>query len=491
MNRIFAVSNRVADVRKGATAGGLAIGVLGALENVGGVWFGWSGEVADGEPDSAVTRVRRGITFATIDLNRERFELYYNGFCNNALWPLFHYRPGFLEYRRAEFDAYLAVNGDFARGLLPLIEPADIVWVHDFHLIPLGARLREEGLTQPIGFFLHTPLPSFEMLRALPVHRELLALLFAYDVVGFQTERDRRAFVNAVSQPEIGGIVLRNGLVRRGDRLVRTGVFPVGVDVDDCTRLASDNVASAKLERIRESLRGRRLLIGADRLDYSKGLPKRFRAYESLLQRYAEHRAGVVFTQIAPRTRSGLHAYTDIRHELERAAGHINGKYAEIDWVPLRYLNRVVDRGTLMAMFRLARIGIVTPIRDGMNLVAKEYVAAQDAADPGVLVLSTMAGAAEELSAAILVNPHDVDAVAEGIHRGLCMPLEERRNRHQVLLRALRRNDIDAWRTRFIETLVATSRRTIRAAPPGKRRRRSLRPASTRDASAGPRSSTR
>jgi len=238
---------------------------------------------------------------------------------------------------------------------------------------------------------------------------------------------------------------------------VRTGVFPIGVDVTSCEKLATANLASRKLRSIRASLVGRRLLIGADRLDYSKGLPKRFRAYEMLLEHYEQHRSSVVFMQIAPRTRSGVRTYTDIRHELERAAGNINGKYAEIDWVPLRYLNRVVDRGTLMAMFRLARIGLVTPVRDGMNLVAKEYVAAQDPADPGVLVLSTMAGAAEELADAILVNPHDIDAVAEGIHRGLSMPLEERRNRHRAMLNVLRQNDIAAWRSRFIDALAATS----------------------------------
>jgi trehalose 6-phosphate synthase len=310
---------------------------------------------------------------------------------------------------------------------------------------------------QPLGFFLHTPLPPIEVFRALPVYRELLAQLCAYDVVGFQTERDRNAFVIAASQPEIGGRVTANGSLRHGDRIVRTGVFPIGIDVAACGRLASANMTSQKLEGIRTSLHGRQLLIGADRLDYSKGLPKRLRAYETLLDRYEEHRSNVVFLQIAPRTRSGVRTYTDIRHELERAAGHINGKYAEIDWVPLRYLNRVVDRSTLMAMFRLARIGLVTPIRDGMNLVAKEYVAAQDPADPGVLVLSTMAGAAEELTDAILVNPHDVDAVAEGIHRGLCMSLEERRKRHRAMLNILRRNDIGAWRNTFIAALTATS----------------------------------
>jgi trehalose 6-phosphate synthase len=457
VTRIVAVSNRVADSQKIGTAGGLAIGVLGALEKGGGVWFGWNGELTEGEPHDPEIRVRGGVTYATIDLNKTRFEQYYNGFCNNTLWPLFHYRPGVFEYQRPEFDAYLGVNDLFARKLAPLLEADDIVWVHDFHLIPLGACLRQAGLTQPLGFFLHTPLPSFEVLRALPVYRELLAQLCVYDVVGFQTERDRRAFVNAASQPEIGGRALADGSLRFGDRTVRTGVFPIGVDVASCEKLASTNLASRKLHSIRTSLVGRQLLIGADRLDYSKGLPKRFRAYEMLLEHYEEHRSSVVFMQIAPRTRSGVRAYTDIRHELERAAGNINGKYAEMDWVPLRYLNRVVERGTLMAMFRLARIGLVTPIRDGMNLVAKEYVAAQDPADPGVLVLSTMAGAAEELADAILVNPHDIDAVAEGIHRGLSMSLEERRNRHRAMLKVLRRNDIAAWRSRFIDALAATS----------------------------------
>jgi trehalose 6-phosphate synthase len=330
--------------------------------------------------------------------------------------------------------------------------------VHDVHLIPLGAFLRDLGQTQPLGFFLHTPLPSFEVLRALPVYRELLVQWCAYDIVGFQTERDLRAFVEALSQPEIGGKVLADGSIRCGDRIVRAAVFPIGIDVAACAELAAAHSASRRAESIRASLHTRQLIVGVDRLDYSKGLPKRFQAYERFLEHYDEHRGNVVFMQIAPRTRSGVRAYTEIRHELERAAGNINGKYAEIDWVPLRYLNRVVDRGTLMATFRLARIGLVTPLRDGMNLVAKEYVAAQDPADPGVLVLSTMAGAAEELGDAVLVNPHDIDAVADGIHRGLQMPLEERRTRHAAMLRVLRANDIYAWRDGFLDALAATRR---------------------------------
>ena len=455
VRRLVAVSNRVANPRTSAGTGGLAVGLHAALEEGGGVWFGWNGELVENDSHEPDLRVLRGVTYATVALQREQHEAYYNGFCNNTLWPLFHYRTGYFEFRRLEFEAYNDVNELFARKLAPLLRPDDIVWVHDFHLIPLGAFLRRADQKQPLGFFLHTPLPSFEVLRSLPVYRELLRQWCAYDLIGFQTKRDLDAFLGAVSQPEIGAEVLDDGRVRCGHRLLRAGVFPIGIDVAACARLAAEHSGARALERIRASLHSRQLLIGVDRLDYSKGLPKRFQAYERLLERYEDDRGNVVFMQIAPRTRSGVRAYTEIRHELEQAAGNINGKYAEVDWVPLRYLNRVVDRGTLMAMFRLARIGLVTPLRDGMNLVAKEYVAAQDPADPGVLVLSTMAGAAEELGDAVLVNPHDVDAVAEGIHSGLRMPLQERRARHAAMLRQLERNDIYAWRDRFLEALTA------------------------------------
>lgn len=456
MSRVVVVSNRVADHKQSAAAGGLAVGVGAALENGGGVWFGWNGQLTDGEPLAPQIRVRRGVTYATVALNKEQFELYYNGFCNNTLWPLFHYRAGFFDYDRAQFGAYLAINESFARGLVPLLQPEDLIWVHDFHLIPLGARLRQAGVTQPLGFFLHTPFPSAEVLRALPVYEDVLRDLCVYDVVGFQTRRDLRAFQDAVTQPEIGGRMLADDTVQYRDRIVRADVFPIGIDVEGCARLAATHEHSRQLERIALSLQGRKLLIGVDRLDYSKGIPKRFQAFQKLLDAYPETHRNVVFMQIAAPTRIGVPVYTEIRHELERSAGHINGRFAEADWMPLRYLNRAVERGTLMALFRLARIGLVTPIRDGMNLVAKEYVAAQDPADPGVLVLSTMAGAAAELEDSVLVNPHDIEAMAEGIYRGLRMPLEERRTRHAAMMRALSRNDIDVWRRRFVEALAAS-----------------------------------
>ena len=456
MSRIVVVSNRIADPSRVAT-GGLAVGVLGALEGGGGLWFGWSGEIKDEESAEPHVRTRRGVTYATIDLDQRRFDQHYNGFCNNTLWPLFHYSVGLLEYDRAQYKTYGEINALFARKLQPLLQSDDLIWAHDFHLIPLAARLREAGVTQPLGFFLHTPFPSFEVLRALPVHKELLHSFCAYDVVGFQTARDLNAFRDSVMQREIGGTLLADGSLHCRGRTVRTGVFPIGVDVDACAALAEANEKARQLERVTASLQDRKLLIAVDRLDYSKGLPKRFAAYQRLLDDHPETRRNVVFMQIAPPTRIGVRAYTEIRHELERSAGHINGQFAETDWVPLRYLNRALDRGTLMAMFRLAHIGLVTPIRDGMNLVAKEFVASQDPRDPGVLVLSTLAGAAQELDAAVLVNPYDIDAVAEGIRRGLTMPIEERRERHAAMIEILTRNSIGAWRKRFVSVLAGVA----------------------------------
>jgi trehalose 6-phosphate synthase len=458
VSRIVAVSNRVADPGQEKVPGGLAVGLLGALAQGGGLWFGWNGKLGSGIYSEPEVTEHNGITYATFPLNRSRFEQYYNGFCNTILWPVFHYTLGFLEYDREQFHAYLQINGLFARWLLPLLRKDDVIWVHDYHLIPLAAELRRLGARQPIGFFLHTPFPPYEVLRALPVYRELLRALCAYDVVGFQTRRDLRAFRDSVSKPELGATLLPRGRIRANGRLLHAGAFPIGIDVRGCTRMAEKASVSRPVQRTRTSLGGHTLLIGADRLDYSKGLPERFGAYERLLELHEQYRRNIVFMQVAPPTRVGVRAYAEIRAQLERAAGHINGRFGEMDWVPLRYLNKDVERRTLLGLMRLARIGLVTPIRDGMNLVAKEYVAAQDPQDPGVLVLSTLAGAAQELDAAVLVNPYDVDGMAEGIAAGLAMSRDERRERHAAMMKVLARNDIVAWRTRFIDALRAAAR---------------------------------
>ena len=460
MTRLVAVSNRVAQPKSNAKpAGGLATGLNAALEEHGGVWFGWNGKTIPGEPGDPKIQTHGKVTYATIDLNEQSYQLYYNGFSNTSLWPVCHYLMEFFRYDRREYDEYRRVNTLFARKLVPLLQADDVIWVHDYHLIPLAAELRRAGITQPIGFFLHVPFPDIDVFRVLPVYKQLLRALCAYDVVGFHTDRDLRSFTEAVAEKEIGGVEHANRRKSTPERFVQAGVFPIGVDVEGCQQLAVEAIQTDRVTRMVHHLHQRDLIIGVDRLDYSKGLEERFRAVGRFFENYPANRNQVSYIQIAPTTRSGIRAYTDIRNGLEQAAGKINAEYADIDWVPIRYLNRSFDRTTLMGFFREATVGLVTPIRDGMNLVAKEFVASQDRDNPGALVLSTLAGAANELSDAILVNPYDIDGVADGIHKALSMPLGERQERHQAMIEILKRNDIKAWRTDFVEALVKANER--------------------------------
>lgn len=452
--RVIAVSNRVARPKPGGgAAGGLAVGILAALQEKGGVWFGWSGTTVHGEPGAPKRRQQENVEYITIDLQQHEFEGYYNGFSNNTLWPLFHYLLGYFSYRRKDYEAYCRVNALFARRLVALLEPDDVIWVHDYHLIPLAAELRRAGVKQPIGFFLHVPFPDFDLLRALPPYEHMLRSLAAYDVVGFQTERDLLSFQQSLTQPEIGGEVLADNRLRAFGREFLSDVYPIGIDVEEADDSAKANLDQPDLRRLMTSIGERSLMIGVDRLDYSKGIDLRFRAYERMLERYPSACGETVLMQVAPPTRTGVRAYQDIRETLELAAGNINGRFAEIDWVPIRYLNRGYERGMLMSVLRIARVCLVTPIRDGMNLVAKEFVAAQNPADPGVLVLSNLAGAAKELTGALLVNPYDRDAMADAFNQALEMPLPERKERYEAMMVVLRKNDIHVWRNRFITDL--------------------------------------
>jgi trehalose 6-phosphate synthase len=452
VSRVIAVSNRVQVPREGQAAGGLAVGVLAALEDQGGVWFGWSGNEAESERMEPLVVQDGNVSYVTLDLTGPEIDLYYNGFCNGALWPVLHYLLGFLKFDRTHFQAYLRVNARFAQALTTRLEPDDVIWVHDFHMIPLASELRRRGVENRVGFFLHTPFPDYDVMRALPVHRELLRAMCAYDVVGFQTEFDRRSFEQCLRESGIGDAA--GGDRRKNATPPRpvTRALPIGIDVDECVRGAEREAATARANVV-TSYQERDLVLGVDRLDYSKGLSRRFRAFERFLDRYPERRGTLVYMQVAPPTRQGVRAYDEIRQELEQQAGNINGLYSDVDWIPIHYLNQSFPRGELMGIMRTARVGLVTPIRDGMNLVAKEFVAAQDPADPGVLVLSELAGAAAQLDAAVLVNPYDVDGVADGIHEALKMHVEERRNRHTHLMDVLRRTDISWWRSSYMELL--------------------------------------
>src|SRR5215831_5168053 len=455
MKRLVCVSNRVLLPRKASAAGGLVVGVHHAIEASNGLWFGWGGESTDSEPEEPELHVRNGVTYATIDLRAIDVERYYNGHANSVLWPLFHYLIRDFGFTRERQAAYESVNRLFAQKLLPLLTPNDLVWVHDYHLIPLGSRLRELGVRVPIGFFLHIPFPNIEMLRVLPTYAELLRDLTAYDVVGFQTEGDLASFQSGIAQL-FGPEALRaDRRITVGERTFVADVFPIGVDVEAIQAEASSTRNTEIVRRMAESLVGRKLMIGVDRLDYSKGLVQRFAAYQQFLESFPDNQGHITYIQIAPHSRSDVRAYAEIRRALEQEAGRTNGRFADADWTPIRYLNRNYPHDTLMGFLRVANVGVVTPVRDGMNLVAKEFVASQDETDPGVLILSTLVGAARELTGAIQVNPYDTLAVAHALQAALSMTLEERRDRFGSMLSVIKKNDIYAWTRRFTEALKA------------------------------------
>jgi len=456
LSRLVVVSNRVAPIVEGKqAAGGLAVAVRAALHESGGVWFGWNGEITPTAPSEADVMKAGNVTYATVGMTRRDYNEYYNGFANSTLWPLFHYRLDLTHFDRRHFTGYLRVNTRFARALKPLLQPDDRIWVHDYHLIPLAEELRRAGCRQPIGFFLHTPLPAVEILLALPRHDVLMRALCAYDLVGFQTVNDLSAFYDYIVL-EAGGEVLPEGMVRAYGRQLRAGVFPIGIDTREVERLASRHETSEAAARLSDALRGRALVIGVDRLDYSKGLVQRFRAFQAMLEAHEEMRGQVTLMQIAPPSRPDVGGYMEIRRELETTAGNINGRFADFDWVPIRYLNKSFEQDELTCFFRGSRVAMVTPLRDGMNLVAKEFIAAQNPGDPGVLVLSRFAGAAHELDEALIVNPYDEDEVADALFRGLTMPLEERKQRWGAMLARLRRHDVHVWRNDFLKALART-----------------------------------
>jgi trehalose 6-phosphate synthase len=453
---LVVVSNRVTSPRQARSGaqGGLAVAVQAALEDWGGVWFGWSGELRDDGGEEANVFHSGQVTYATVDLSSQDYEEYYNGFANCTLWPLFHYRLDLTEFSRRTLSGYQRVNQLFAERLRPLLRDDDLIWVHDYHLIPLAEQLRHAGCRQRMGFFLHIPWPALEVFLALPNHREIVHALCAYDLVGFQTDNDVRGFVNYIKL-EAGGEVDPDGTVKAFGRRLRVGAFPISIDTARLAGFAREAEFARQTVRLRDSLRGRKLMIGVDRLDYSKGLPQRFRAYEQLLEHYPENRGRVVFLQIAPPSRQDVPEYLQIRRQLEATAGHVNGAYAEFDWMPLRYLNTGFSRRILAGFLRIATVGVVTPLRDGMNLVAKEYVAAQNPKDPGVLLLSRFAGASAELDGAVPVNPYDVEGTAGAMQAALSMPLEERRERWESMYRRLETHDVDYWRGAFLDALSA------------------------------------
>lgn len=455
MSRLVVVSNRIAQPgAKKNSAGGLAVGILDALQHSGGIWFGWSGKT--GDPQTPLEEVKRGgVSWLTFTLSQEDYEQYYSQFANGVLWPAFHYRLDLVNYTRDAWEGYLRVNRQIAGQLQPHLASEDIIWAHDYHLIPLAAALRAGGCQQRMGFFLHIPFPAPAVFNALPTREALLKQLTAYDLIGFQTHSDCQAFLDGIAawtslSTDSGGVHSAWG------RRFRTGVYPIGIAPEEIATEAGKPLP-AKMAQIKAEAGKVQNIFSVERLDYSKGLPERFRAYEALLANWPQHLGRIRYTQIAPTSRGEVQAYQDIRHQLETEAGRINGAYGQIGWTPVYYLNQYFDRKLLMKIFRYSDVGLVTPLRDGMNLVAKEYVAAQNPDNPGVLVLSQFAGAADELDAALVVNPYDCDDVAQALHRALTMPLNERKTRHEAMMSTIKQHDIQAWQTGFLQDLKQAS----------------------------------
>lgn len=456
MPRLIVISNRVSAPtdESDASVGGLAMALSAALREYSGIWFGWSGRTTAEFTGQLSLQRSAGVTIATVDLEEQDRQEYYNGYANRTLWPLFHYRIDLSAYERSFDKGYARVNARFADTVTPLLQPDDLIWVHDYHLIPLAQELRRRGVCNRIGFFLHIPWPARRLFSTLPNHRDLVQALFDFDLVGFQTEDSLTAFCEYVTE-EAGGRVSDQWEAQAFGRRVLLGAYPIGLDTEAFTQAADSPAAQGWRERMHASLADRRLIIGVDRLDYSKGLEERFLAYEDFLANHPDALESVSLLQVATPSRDEVTTYQDIRAKLDAVSGRINGAYATADWVPIRYVNRTYRRDELAGMYRAAAVGLVTPLRDGMNLVAKEFVAAQAPDDPGVLILSQFAGAAEQMPDALIVNPFSREDMSDAIQRALTMPQVERVRRWERLYDGVRENDVTAWRDRFVQALAS------------------------------------
>src|SRR3954452_14977954 len=433
--------------------GGLAAALLPVVEKSGAIWVGSSGRVRDGsqkEPFAEIEALGAG-ALAMLDLPAAHYGGFYEGFANSALWPALHSRSDLIRTSQGDYLSYREVNAFMARALLRFNKPDTAYWVQDYHFLALGAELRDLGVAQPLGFFLHTPWPARTIVEGVPHHRELIESMLAYDLIGFQTRDDCENFLSYVESNL--GLMARDGVVTSHHGMTQVAVFPIGIDPGKFAQQAAKAVSHPDVSRLRRSLDGEKLAIGVDRLDYSKGLINRISAFDRMWTVQPTLARAVSLLQIATPSRGAIEAYGNLQSELAKLVSDVNGRHGEVDWTPIRYLNKGYSQTVLAGLYRTAQVGLVTPLQDGMNLVAKEYVAAQNPADPGVLVLSKFAGAANELDTALLVNPHDIEGMARTMATALSMPLTERRMRWEAMMTKLRGNTIRQWFASFVYTL--------------------------------------
>ena len=451
---LVVVSNRVsrASAHEPMT-GGLAAALLPVVEKSGAIWVGSSGRLRDGaqrEPFAEIEALGTG-ALAMLDLPAAHYAGYYEGFANSALWPALHSRTDLIRSSHDDYQSYREVNSFMARALLRFRKPDTVFWIQDYHFLALGAELRDLGVSHPIGFFLHTPWPTRLIFGGVPHHRELVEAMLAYDLIGFQTEDDRDNFLSYIACDL--GITADDGVVTSHYGMSRCAVFPIGIDPEKFAQHAAKAASNPDVSRLRRSLNGEKLAIGVDRVDYSKGLINRIEAFDRMLTLNPSLNRAVSLLQVATLSRGTIEAYGNLQNDLAKLVSDVNGRHGEVDWTPIRYLNKGFSQTVLAGLYRTAQVGLVTPLHDGMNLVAKEYVAAQNPVDPGVLVLSKFAGAANELDTALLVNPHDIDGMARTIATAFSMPLVERRMRWEAMMAKLRAGTIQDWFADFLDAL--------------------------------------
>jgi trehalose 6-phosphate synthase len=447
MSRLIVVSNRIPTDE--APAGGLVFAIHEMLQRLGGLWVG----AADpGEtPEGVLTEIGSGAyQRATFPISAEEHAGYYLGYANSVLWPIFHSRRDLFTSSAGWFKAYAAVNARLAKLLAEQLQPDDLIWIQDYHFLPLATELRALGVQNRIGFFLHIPFPSPGDLDVIPQVQKLPGWLAAFDVVGLQAQRDVENCLDFLRRSgEIAVFPEGDRLGWRG-RQFSVASFPIGIDASAMQSAAQEGYSEA----LRTLGSGQKIILGVDRLDYSKGLVQRVEAFGRLLDHPAHRARRPTYLQIAPASRENISAYGDIRAHLDQMAGSVNGTHAELDWTPIRYVRKNFPRDEIAGLYRRADIALVTPLADGMNLVAKEYVAAQDSADPGVLILSRFAGASEQLNGALLVNPYDPQEIADRLATAITMSAEERSERYAEMLPGVLERDIAWWGQTFLERLT-------------------------------------
>jgi alpha,alpha-trehalose-phosphate synthase [UDP-forming]/trehalose-phosphatase len=465
LHRLLAVSNRLPDQRtpdvpgssRKSNVGGLVSALEPALVSRKGLWLGWSGRVVRGDAPGPVALSEESIPpLAWMDLPEEWSQKYYNGFSNSSLWPLFHSFPGRVKFADGEWECYVKANEAFAEAASRLVDPDVPVWIHDYHLLLVAAALRRRGHRGPLGLFLHIPFPGLDLFSMIPWADRLLDGMLEHDLIGFHTKsfvENFRQCVGVLSPARLGD----DAIEHRGRR-IRAAAFPIGIIPEGFQEPPEPGMAE-EIASLIQSIAPSRLVIGVDRLDYTKGIPNRLLAFGRMLELFPDWRGKVSLVQVSVPSRADIPDYAEQRSLVETAVGRINGEFGEAKWVPVRYLYRSYGRNQLSQLYRAADVGYVTPLRDGMNLVAKEYVAAQDPASPGVLLLSRFAGAAEELQDAVLTNPYHLDGMARDLDKALRMPPAERHERHAKLLTAVQRTTAATWAEEFLLALESCRRK--------------------------------